>query len=276
RQRDRLVRQPAGRSRRSGTTRASFRYHRHPGWGWRLYTQRGDPSRRSARPTRCDIRRRRSAARRPRLAAEPGSMIGESRRRCVGVSAFVFLALLMLPVKHVLEASMTAQMLLQIPLLVGVGCLLSRALPARAQAAADDWNDRGITGLVLASVAGAFWMLPRMLDAAVTEPLIDAAKYLSVPLLIGVPFAISWPRMTFIVRGVFLVEFIATLFRLGWLYLISPERLCNVYLLDDQQRLGRYMLLIGAALFLAFAAKLIFGRFDSLVAPQPTSPSATR
>ncbi|HZV92743.1 MAG TPA: hypothetical protein VFF72_05965 [Caldimonas sp.] len=203
-------------------------------------------------------------------------MIGESRRRCVGVSAFVFLALLMLPVKHVLEASMTAQMLLQIPLLVGVGCLLSRALPARAQAAADDWNDRGITGLVLASVAGAFWMLPRMLDAAVTEPLIDAAKYLSVPLLIGVPFAISWPRMTFIVRGVFLVEFIATLFRLGWLYLISPERLCNVYLLDDQQRLGRYMLLIGAALFLAFAAKLIFGRFDSLVAPQPTSPSATR
>lgn len=107
-------------------------------------------------------------------------------------------------------------------------------------------------------------MLPRTLDAAVTEPLIAAAKYLSVPLLIGLPFALGWPRMSFIVRGVFLVEFIATFFRLGCLYLIWPERLCNNYLLDDQQRLGQYMLLIDAALFLGLAGKLVWGRFDSL------------
>jgi len=203
-------------------------------------------------------------------------MTGYWQRHPVDVSACAFLVLLAPPVKHALEASMTAQMLLQIPLLVGVGCLLSRAIPARARAIAADWNDRGITGLVLASVASAFWMLPRTLDAAVTEPLIDAAKYFSVPLLIGLPFALSWPRMGFIVRGVFLVEFIATFFRLGWLYLIWPERLCNVYLLDDQQRLGQCMLLIGAALFLAVAAKLVWGRFDSLVASHPTSTSPTR
>ena len=92
-----------------------------------------------------------------------------------------------------------------------------------------------------------------------TEPLVVAAKYLSLPLLIGLPFALSWPRMKFIVRGVFLLEGIATFFRLGWLYLISPERLCNLYLLDDQQRLGQYMLVIGAALFLGVAGKLLLG-----------------
>jgi hypothetical protein len=197
-------------------------------------------------------------------------------RHPIGVSACAFLALLVPPVKHALEASMTAQMLLQIPLLVSVGCLLSRALPTRARTIADGWNDRGITGLVLASVASALWTLPRTLDAAVTEPLIDGAKYLSVPLLIGLPFALSWPRTSFIVRGVFLLELIATFFRLGWLYLISPDRLCNLYLLDDQQRLGRYMLLTGAALFVVVAAKLIWGRFDSLVESHPSSASPTR
>lgn len=203
-------------------------------------------------------------------------MIAQLRRHSLGIAALLFLALLAPPVKHGLEASMTAQMLLQIPLLVGAGCLLSQALPARALAIAADWNYRGITGLVLASVASALWMLPRTLDAAVTEPLIAAAKYLSVPLLIGLPFALGWPRMSFIVRGVFLVEFIATFFRMGWLYLIWPERLCNNYLLDDQQRLGQYMLLIGAALFLGLAGKLIWGRFDSLAEARPPSPSPAR
>ncbi|MEO7009052.1 MAG: hypothetical protein ABI156_07900 [Caldimonas sp.] len=187
-----------------------------------------------------------------------------SHRRSAGLAALAFLVLLAPPVRHGLEASMTAQMLLQMPLLVGVGWLLSHALPARALAGVDRWNHRGITGLVLASVAGAYWMLPRTLDASVTVPLIGAAKYLTLPLLIGLPFALGWPRMGFVVRGVFLLELIATLFRLGWLYLISPERLCNNYLLDDQQRLGRYLLLIGAALFLGVAAKLLWGRFDTL------------
>ena len=179
------------------------------------------------------------------------------------VAALLFALLLLPPVRHAVEARMTAQMLLQLPLLVGVGCLLAPALPARARAWAAGWNHQGITGLLLASLAGAFWMLPRSLDASVSEPLVAAAKYLSVPLLIGLPFALGWPRMGFIVRGVFLLELTATFFRLGWLYLISPERLCSNYLLDDQQRLGEMMLAIGALLFLGIAGKLIWGRFDA-------------
>ncbi|MEO6030572.1 MAG: hypothetical protein ABIP61_01515 [Burkholderiaceae bacterium] len=182
--------------------------------------------------------------------------------RIAALAALALLVLLAPPVRHALESSMTAQMLLQVPLLIGVGVLLARALPPAVVARLAPWNQLGITGLVLASVASALWMLPRALDASVTEPLVATAKYLSLPLLVGLPFALSWPRMNFIVRGVFLLELMATFFRLGWLYLISPERLCNLYLLDDQQRLGQYMLVIGAVLFLGVACKLLWGRFD--------------
>jgi len=174
----------------------------------------------------------------------------------------LFLVLALPPVRHALEASMTAQMLVQLPLLAAVGYLLGRAIPARLGAALADWNYRGITGIVLASLAGAYWMLPRLLDASVTEPAVAALKFVSVPLLVGLPLAQSWSRSSFVVRGVFVLELLASLFRLGWLYLISPVRLCNIYLLDDQQRLGQGLIAIGAILFLWIAARLLWGRFD--------------
>lgn len=157
---------------------------------------------------------------------------------------------------------MTAQMLVQLPLLAGVGYLLGLRLPVRVAAALANWNHRGVTGFVFASLASAYWMLPRLLDASVTEPAIAAAKFLSVPLLVGLPLAQSWPRSGFVVRGVFLIELIASLFRLGWLYLVSPLRLCNNYLIDDQQRLGQLLIALGATLFLRIAWKLLWGRFD--------------
>jgi hypothetical protein len=106
-------------------------------------------------------------------------------------------------------------------------------------------------------------MLPRSLDAAVSEPWMALAKFTSVPLLIGLPLGLGWPRMGFVVRGVFLLELIATFFRLGWLYLVSPLRLCNNYLLDDQQRAGQYMLVIGGVILACVMAKLLWGRFNS-------------
>jgi hypothetical protein len=134
----------------------------------------------------------------------------------VSLATLLVLVLLSPLVRHGLEATMTGQMLVQIPLLVAAGWLLARAFPAHVLVRVERWNHRGIAGLVLATAAATFWMLPRSLDAATSHPLMVAAKYLSVPLLIGLPFAVSWPRMGFVVKGVFLVEFVATLFRLGF------------------------------------------------------------
>lgn len=179
------------------------------------------------------------------------------------VAALLYAALLLPPSRRLLEGSMTLQMLVQLPLLIGTGYLLHEAVPAPLAAVIARWNQHGITGLVLASLAGMFWMLPRSLDAAVSLPWMAFAKFASAPLLIGLPLGLSWPQMGFVVRGVFLLELIATFFRLGWLYLVSPVRLCNNYLLDDQQRSGEIMLVIGGLLLAGVVAKLLWGRFDS-------------
>jgi hypothetical protein len=181
----------------------------------------------------------------------------------MGSAVLLVSALMAPPVRHRLEATMSAQMLVQIPLLAAAGWLLSRVMPARVLTRVNRWNYYGIAGLVLVAVVSTFWMLPRSLDAATSHPLMVVAKYLSVPLLIGLPLAVSWPRMGFVVRGVFLAEFVATFFRLGWLYLVSPIRLCNNYALNDQQQLGGYMLAIGSGLLVWLAGKLLWGHFES-------------
>ena len=192
--------------------------------------------------------------------------------RCGGLLVVVLLAP---PIRHTLEATMSAQMLAQIPLLVAAGWLLSHATPGRVLARVDRWNHGGIAGLALVTVVSTFWMLPRSLDVATSHPLMAATKYLSVPLLIGLPLAVSWPRTGFVIRGVVLVEFVATFFRLGWLYLISPIRLCNNYALNDQQRLGGFMLAIGGGLLVWIVGKLLWGGFGSSsntdLAPAPAS-----
>lgn len=157
---------------------------------------------------------------------------------------------------------MVLHMLFQIPLLVLAGWILTTALPRRFCKAVAPWNAYGISGILLASLTGSVWMLPRMLDAAVDDFSIALVKWISVPFLIGMPLALSWPRAGFVVRGVFLLELIATAFRLGWLYLVSPVRLCNSYLLDDQQRLGWLLLAIGVVAVLFLAWQLLWGHIE--------------
>lgn len=64
------------------------------------------------------------------------------------------------------------------------------------------------------------------------------------------------------VRGVFLLEVVATAFRLGWLYLATEKRVCSNYLLNDQQQLGKLLVGVGAAVFLFLVWKLMWGRFN--------------
>lgn len=176
-----------------------------------------------------------------------------------GLGVALWLVLALPPVRHFLEAAMTLQMLVQIPLLALAGWWLAPFLTRRVAAALSRWNRSGISGMLLASFAALVWMLPRMMDAALENPWVALAKFTSVPLLIGLPLAISWPRAGFVVRGVWLVEIVAMTFRLGWLYLVSPVRLCSNYLLGDQQLLGKIMLAIGVAICLLLAWRLMWG-----------------
>lgn len=174
----------------------------------------------------------------------------------------LWLLLVLPPIRHALEATMALHMLVQLPLLALAGWWLRPLVPRHAAAALAPWNRGGISGLLLASVVAMVWMLPRAIDAALSIPWVEAAKFVSVPLLVGLPLAGSWPRAGFVVRGVFLAEVVATTFRLGWLYLVSPERLCSNYLVGDQQQVGRAMLAVGVALCLVLGWKLVWGRIS--------------
>lgn len=176
------------------------------------------------------------------------------------VGAILLSMLALPPIRHLLTDSMTLQMLVQLPLLALAGALLARALPGKFASSLSGWNRGGASGLLLASLVGMLWMLPRAMDATVDDPWIALARFVSVPALIGVPLALSWPCMGFVARGVFLAEVIATTFRLAWLYLASPQRLCSNFLLGDQQQLGRLLLATGCAVSLWIAWQLLWGR----------------
>jgi hypothetical protein len=164
----------------------------------------------------------------------------------------LFVVLALPPVRAALEASMSAQMLVQFPLLALCGWMLAGALPARWRARVDQWNALGIAGLFGTALVLALLMIPRLLDLAVTDLRVALAKALAL-LLCGAALRVSWRPAGFLVQGFFLGNVLPMTAAVGQLYQDSPLRLCNAYLLDDQVRLGQWLvalaILTGAAWF---------------------------
>jgi len=161
------------------------------------------------------------------------------------------LALLALPaVRHAMEASMWRHMMLQFPAWMAVGALLVAGLPASARRRVARWNAHGIAGLVTVAVVLALLMVPRVLDLALQRPLVEALK-LAALLGAGAALALSWQRAGLVLQFFFLGNVLPMMVVIGSLYIDSPLRLCNAYLLDDQARLGQW--LIGLAALVAMA-----------------------
>lgn len=181
-----------------------------------------------------------------------------NRHTRIGLGAcYLFLAT---PVaRTALEAAMSTHMLLQIPLLAAAGVLLARLLPARRQDALLAACGGALPCVVLALFASSYWMLPRALDAALGDPLTEAAKFISLPLLVGLPLALAWRQLTAIGRGFVWTNFISMLAVLGWLYIAAPVRVCNNYLVDDQANAGWLMVKLAVLLFAGWLGTLFVG-----------------
>ena len=142
------------------------------------------------------------------------------------------------PLRGGLEASLPGHMIGQLVLLTACGWWLGRALGPVRDGELAGFNRHGAAGLLLGLFTWAFWLLPRNLDAALQEPVWEAAKFVSLPLLAGVPWARSWPRLPGVVRAVLWANLVPMLAVMGWVYLQAPARLCTSYLLDQQTLAG--------------------------------------
>ena len=159
------------------------------------------------------------------------------------------------PLRHALEASMWRHMVLQFPLLMAAGALLAAALPPRARGAVARWNAHGIAGLVLVAVVLAVLMVPRVLDLALRDGATEAAKCAAL-VLAGAALRLSWRAAGLVVQGFFLGNVLPMTAVVGQLYIDAPLRLCNAYLLDDQARLGQWLIALAALLALGWLAQV--------------------
>jgi len=170
--------------------------------------------------------------------------------------AVAVLALLLVPaLRQWLTASMWRHMVLQFPLWLVVGALLVAGLSPAARSRIARWNAYGISGLVGAGTVLAVLMVPRVLDLALVSAPLEAAKCTAL-LLAGAALRLSWKAAGLLVQGFFLGNMLPMTAVVGQLYIDSPLRLCNAYLLDDQARLGAWLVTAAALLALGWLAQV--------------------
>lgn len=145
------------------------------------------------------------------------------------------------PVQHVL---------VQMPLLV-----LAGGVGAGGLAIKREWAK---PLLLVALTVFLFWMLPRNVDWALT-PAGELAKYITLPLMLGGPLRLFWPKIGPILRGFLKANALSMLGVLGFLYTHAPIRICNSYLVSAQQDLGFAFLYLAAALACIWALPILFG-----------------
>ena len=159
-----------------------------------------------------------------------------------------WLTLWLWPARVALESDMAVHMTIQVPLLIGIGVFLATGVRSHEPHWLADADWLGIPGIVMVVLGTSFWMLPRALDGAVADPLVDAAKFLSLPLLVGLPLGLSWRRMPPLGRAFIWANFIPKLGAIGGLYLAAPTRLCAYYRLDQQTVAGWTLIVLAVVL----------------------------
>lgn len=140
-----------------------------------------------------------------------------------------------------LESDPVTHVLIQLPLLAFAGALVAHALKSlmhRSHRLHEIRNQAALPLILVAIFTTAFWMLPRSIDAALVDPLMELAKFVTVPGMIGAPLWVGWRRAHPLLRGFLKAQTVSMLAVMAFLYTHAPIRICNAYLVADQERLG--------------------------------------
>lgn len=192
--------------------------------------------------------------------------------RLLAAAAASWLALWLPPIRRALESVMALHMAAQVPLLITLGVLvavIARDREPRWLAEAD-WL--GIPGIVAVVLGTSFWMLPRALDEAIGSPAFDLVKFLTLPLLVGLPLGLSWRRMPALGRAFIWANFIPKLGAIGGLYLAAPIRLCVYYRFDQQELAGCTLIAVALALGTTWFVAAFVGWTPSCAKQPPSRP----
>lgn len=162
----------------------------------------------------------------------------------------LYLFLMLPPVIYLSESIMAIHMHMQMPLLAIVGMLMTPFLQKIFPRFFTKWNENGFPGILLFLIVFSYWLIPRAMDDAMTTTFVEVFKFISWPFLIGVPLRDSWSKISLLYKNS-LLSIVAILYLLmAWLYIFSPDQLCNNYLIVDQRTLGWSFLLIAFCLLI--------------------------
>lgn len=162
---------------------------------------------------------------------------------------------------RLLTSLMSLHMLVQIPLLILAGLFIEQAFNSlrktsvaatpNTQGRSWSYNEYGVPGLLLVSLVGAAWMIPKALDDALIDWRVAAFKYVGLPIC-GWILSASVRRAATVIKLFFLGNFCWMSAIVGMTYLDQPVRLCNAYLLNDQDWSGRGLIALAIMLPLAW------------------------
>lgn len=174
------------------------------------------------------------------------------------IGLFVILALP--PVARLLETYMLTHMFVQIPALIVAGYWIGMGLRDKQW---PQWmlgyNNGGVAGVFLAVVIISYWSLPRAIDEALSLPLSELFKFGSNTFLVGIPLALSWHKFHVSGKAFIWANAISMFFAMSWLYIAAPIQICNNYLVNEQEQVGKIYFWLGIALSVFFIGKVMFG-----------------
>lgn len=166
-----------------------------------------------------------------------------------------------------LEADPVTHVLVLLPALAAAGGLLfaglAKLVDRRRDGSFTPVSETIANSLVLVSVfVILYWMLPRAIDGSLTDTWMELAKFISIPLFVGGILALAWRAAHPFLRGFLKANAISMCAVMGFLYTHAPVRICNSYLVSDQERLGVGFLFVAVGLGIVWAVPLFWPPID--------------
>lgn len=177
-----------------------------------------------------------------------------------GLVLYIFLMLP--PVVTLSESIMSIHMHMQMPLLGIVGLLMTPYLKEKRPAFFRKWNQNGIPGIILFMLVIIYWLIPRAMDEALTVPFVEVFKFVSWPFLVGVPLRDSWGKLKPFLQNIVFISISVIFGLMAWLYIFSPNQLCNNYLIIEQRALGWGFFIIALCIMLYFIQSLFVDKTE--------------